>query len=249
MILLSFDIGIKNLAYSVVYIDKASKTLKTIYDWGIVNLLETQQTKSDVCCCAVTRDKHTTVCGNKANRSIGRADKKILICGNKKCEEWVTTRWNQLYPKSKAKLARFKAKKATSFSLIDMATAMKRWIEIKKSEWENQSVVIDTVLLEHQPVFRNPVMKSVQMILVGILVGTGFHTSIQFVHAGRKTKETDSYSARKELSVTMIENMKKDDAKHQLFSQEVWNVWLSSRKRDDLADTINQAVAWYASHS
>jgi hypothetical protein len=45
------------------------------------------------------------------------------------------------------------------------------------------------------------------MILVGILVGTGFSTEIEFVHAGKKTSRTETYGERKELSVGEIERM------------------------------------------
>ena len=246
MKLLSFDIGIKNLAYSLVSIEK--NHLQQVIDWGIVDLLASQRTDADTCCCAMTRvdkDKKPIVCGNKASQCIGKGDKKLLLCKNKKCECWVANEWKTINPKSKAKLASFKAKKATSYSLIDMASAMKVWIQQKK-EGDWNGIPIDTVLLEHQPVFRNPVMKSVQMILVGILVGTDFHTNIQFVHASKKTKETDSYASRKNISVTMIQEIK--DKTPSIFPDSVWAIWTASRKRDDLADTVNQATAWYDAH-
>jgi hypothetical protein len=39
--ILSFDIGIKHLAYSVVELSQ-QKTLTRVIDWGIVNLIEEQ---------------------------------------------------------------------------------------------------------------------------------------------------------------------------------------------------------------
>lgn len=84
------------------------------------------------------------------------------------------------------------------------------------------------------------------MILVGILVGTGYSTTIEFVHAGKKTNKTNTYGERKGLSVAEIERMLLEIP--DVFPTQVRETWYHSRKRDDLADTVNQAVAWSASH-
>ena len=154
MILLSFDIGIKNLAYSVVKCE--NNKLQTVYDTGIVNLIDTQQTGTT--CHSKVKP---TGCKNRANHAIGRGDKKILLCGNKSCHQWWLNEWISNNPKSKATIQKYKQKKATQYSLIDMASAMKVWIEAKQKEWSEANIGITDVLLEHQPVFRNPVMKSV----------------------------------------------------------------------------------------
>jgi hypothetical protein len=94
-----------------------------------------------------------------------------------------------------------------------------------KEKWRSQGITesdIHRVLLEHQPVFRNPVMKSVEMILVGVCVGTGFHTGIEFVHAGKKTKQSDSYADRKQMSVDAIETLLENS---EVFPESVVEVW------------------------
>ena len=237
MILLSFDIGIKNLAYSVVECNN-NKLIK-VYDTGIVNLIDTQQTGT-----TCNSKVKPTGCKNRANHVIGRGDKKILMCGNKSCQAWAMNEWATLNPKSKATIHKYKQKKATQYSLIDMGSAMKLWIEQKQKEWCESNIEITDVLLEHQPVFRNPVMKSVQMILVGILVGTGFHTTIHFVHAKQKTSKQDSYAQRKKASIEIIDELMKETP--DAFPDSIRNIWKNSRKRDDLADTITQALAWQA---
>lgn len=235
MILLSFDIGIKNLAYSVVKCE--NNTLQTVYDTGIVNLIDTQQTGTT--CHSKVKP---TGCKNRANHSIGRGDQKILLCGNKSCHQWGFNEWVSKHPKSKATIQKYKQKKATQYSLINMGSAMKVWIEEKQKVWSEANIEITDVLLEHQPVFRNPVMKSVQMILVGILVGTGFHTTIHFVHAKQKTSKQDSYAQRKKASIEIIEELMKETP--DAFPERIINIWRASRKRDDVADTITQALAW-----
>lgn len=72
---LSFDIGIKHLAYSVVELSQ-QKTLTRVVDWGIVNLIEDQQETST---CSVEG------CGNRAFKSVGRGVKKHICCKNKRC--------------------------------------------------------------------------------------------------------------------------------------------------------------------
>lgn len=239
MHLLSFDIGIKNLAFSLVELQITSSKhveIRTIVDWGIVNLIA-DSSQNDIC---VSKPP----CKNKACRCIGKGDNKIIICKNKRCGNWAETYWKQTYPKSKASIQTYKRKKATQYSLIDIASSIKLWLQTKMEDWNNIS--IDRVLLEHQPVFRNPVMKSVEMILVGVLVGTGFSTSIDFVHAARKTKSSDNYSERKQLSIDAMEEIMKQSP--QLFPPVIKKTWESSKKRDDLADTVNQALAWMKIH-
>lgn len=97
---------------------------------------------------------------------------------------------------------------------------MKRWVE---AATVLSDIRVDRVLMEHQPVFRNPVMKSVQMILVGILVGTGFTTEIEFVHAGKKTTKTETYGERKGLSVAEIQRMLAETP--EVFPEAVRETW------------------------
>jgi hypothetical protein len=100
---------------------------------------------------------------------------------------------------------------------------MRHWVEKKRQEWTDWE--IHHCLLEHQPVFRNPVMKSVEMILVGILVGTGYTTNIEFVHAKNKTSEQTSYGARKRVSVETMEEKMSEDTQLEVFRPEIRSIW------------------------
>ena len=231
MIVLSFDIGIKNLAYSVC--EFRDHTLYRVHDTGVVNLISNLNT---------TQECENPMCKNKPNHRIGTGDSKLILCGTKRCAKWATNTWSQLFPKSKATIQKFKQKKATQYSLIEIASAMKQWILQKQSEWKESNCIIDDILLEHQPVFRNPVMKSVEMILVGVIIGTGFHTNIHFVHAKRKTSTQNSYGERKQASIDIIVQAMKDTP--DVFPDSIRDIWNNSRKRDDIADTITQAIAF-----
>lgn len=87
-------------------------------------------------------------------------------------------------------------------------------------------------------------MKSVEMILVGVIIGMDlpFSSHIEFVHADKKTSKQASYGDRKRVSIETIEELMKTDIN--LFPPIIKQVWMESRKRDDLADTVNQAIAW-----
>lgn len=120
--ILSFDIGIKNLAFCVVEISAPPSpvTLHRVVDWGVVNLISAEGNSSQC---------ERPECGNRPNRSLGRGTSKLLFCKNKKCETWATQLWFTKHPKSKAKVAKYTMKKATSFSLVRMAESMKTWLE------------------------------------------------------------------------------------------------------------------------
>lgn len=231
MILLSFDIGIKNLAFGVVEVAD-DHTLKRVFSFGIVNLIPEASSQTQ---CSVPS------CSNRANHSIGRGDKKLIMCGNKRCKRASMVTWNTQYPKSKATIQTYRPKKATTYSLIDMAKQMKEWVQSQSNHWS--SIGLQSILLEHQPVFRNPVMKSVEMILVGVLVSLEW-SSIHFVHASKKTKTQATYAQRKQASIDLIEEWMQSDTESVIFDSNVREIWNNSRKRDDLADTITQAVAW-----
>lgn len=72
-----------------------------------------------------------------------------------------------------------------------MAECMTNWVNEQSPMWKKEGLT--DILIEHQPVFRNPVMKSVEMILVGVLVSHGW-TSIHFVHASKKTSKQSNYT-------------------------------------------------------
>ena len=73
----------------------------------------------------------------------------------------------------------------------------------------------DEILLENQPVYKNPVMKSIQMMLFATLrdllrVEGGMPPKLRLVHAGKKTagatKGDEGYAERKGASESRIQN-------------------------------------------
>lgn len=100
----------------------------------------------------------------------------------------------------------------------------------------------DEILLENQPVFKNPVMKSVQMMLFAtlrdLLEGP---PKLRLVHAGRKTAGAtggdEGYAERKSMSEARVsEGFKKGTITSATRQDKAW--FESQAKRSDLADCL-----------
>jgi hypothetical protein len=70
MKLVSFDIGIKNMAYCIFHLEAGSQSI--IYDWNVINLMEKDETEKNYCSCYLKAKNKTTpqkVCGKVAKFS------------------------------------------------------------------------------------------------------------------------------------------------------------------------------------
>jgi hypothetical protein len=70
MKLISFDIGIKNMAYCIFHLEAGSQSI--IYDWNVINLMEKDETEKNYCSCYLKAKNKTTpqkVCGKVAKFS------------------------------------------------------------------------------------------------------------------------------------------------------------------------------------
>lgn len=142
-------------------------------------------------------------------------------------------------------------KKATHMDLTTMGNTLYNELDKYPS-----TLTADTVLLENQPVLKNPTMKSVQMFVYSYYLMKGFRNedsainSIKCYSASKKldiiklfpsdianqyTKSVDNlkskYSKNKKLSVLMTDYLLKDCSKwYPLFKE--------SKKKDDLCDAL-----------
>lgn len=103
------------------------------------------------------------------------------------------------------------------------------------------------VLLELQPVLKNPTMKSIQMILFGYFLGRkhweGLVDQIHFVNACQKLKGYPelpakmTYAEKKKAAIKLTRAAIRElDPLIEVFDKH--------GKKDDLADTVCQAAAW-----
>tara|TARA_B100002051_G_C16690601_1_gene615270 strand:- start:419 stop:1072 length:654 start_codon:yes stop_codon:yes gene_type:complete len=211
---LSFDVGIKNLAYCVITPEK------DIVDWGIINLNENP-------ICDVILNKK---CEKQATYIV-KNDHKVKHC--------CTTH---------SKKFKDKKKMNTNHDLFLLSKICVN--NLKKLDLST----VKTVLIENQPALKNPVMKSIQMIIYTFFVIEGVmndQSSIEKIHmvnARNKLKvyqgpkiecnKKGKYAQNKYLSVeyTKIMIINQQEIFKKLFD--------SSKKKDDLADAYLQGIYW-----
>ena len=122
--------------------------------------------------------------------------------------------------------------------LEDIHDGLQRVVEANSELFES----CDEILLENQPAFKNPVMKSVQMMLFATLRDLLEGARVRLVHAGRKTagavetKGDDGYAERKGAGeARVVEGLK--SGKFVLVGKDA--EWFSKQaKRSDLADCL-----------
>jgi len=261
--MLALDIGIKNLAYCVGTMQGEKVHVK---HWSLVNLTDLNQTQQKPMC----------QCGKPAKASIqsgyvcGRHLKgHIQICdettGNPITKQ-PTIQHLQAFLKLKgldtkgqrpALLARaslagvalplVKVKSVASFAdnTSRLHDAIRDWIT---RDWDHIKDVKD-IYIEHQPVLKNPVMKTVQILIFATLrerllaVSNALNQpTFHFIHAGKKVKGAAvgdaGYKDRKAGGeARVVDYMSKFTDVNQM--QQGWYAWWQQQtKKDDLADTL-----------
>ena len=226
---LSFDVGIKNLAFCLLEKEEEDKT--KILDWGILNICT-----DEVC-------DHVSANGSKCDKS---AKCFIVSSGFKLCSAHMKQKaYEGVKTKNIPKLKN---------PMLDLGSKIVQTLEKKEFFLE-----CDNILIENQPALKNPTMKSVQMLLYSYFLIRGFTNedkcvkNIEMINARNKLKAypkeapvvpceiTDKYKRTKYLGIEytkwMIENKTEvsDDFK-KLFQE--------SKKKDDLADAYLQGMFW-----
>lgn len=292
---LAWDIGIKNLAYNIVdynYENKNDDDPYIIKEWGIINLVEEEQSSIPVeaityiqCC---MNSKTGKICKQKAkfinpnNKSLGYCgkhskeftaknnisltqvktkmsctnynDKTKSICS--KNGIWLDVsnpyiRHCQIHYKSLTNKDDYymdpkHASKIKQFNIKELAT------RLFKSLQEHPSLLeVDEVIIENQPVLKNPTMKSIQMLLYSYFVINGLMMNkikdIRFFIAGKKLEGfqgdhkiakdkfghiKSEYKQTKNSAIMFCKEMIKT-------TQPTWYKYISEQKKqDDLADAF-----------
>lgn len=128
-----------------------------------------------------------------------------------------------------------KQKIATKTNLISILDAINVFLDMYIGSFSQAELI----RIENQPVFDNPTMKSVQIILFTLLTHRlrkekGWTGNICFVHASKKTEEdteaADTYKGRKDAAEKLVLGKLKDGKWRDFF--------LSKQKRSDLADAF-----------
>lgn len=193
--ILSFDIGIKNLSYCIMYKSNLNRNINDIkiIDWGIIQLID-----DDIKCKTVPLETITEILYNKLHDKFIDYD-------------------------------------------------------------------IDTILLENQPVLKNPLMKSIQMIIYGYfnyekhIMGRNIE-SIKLINAsnklklGKKLKDFNNsvdvqeinkinskYTKNKKLAIIYTNHFLKQRLIEEDYEKYI-TIFNDHKKKDDLSDAFLQGL-------
>jgi hypothetical protein len=103
------------------------------------------------------------------------------------------------------------------------------------------------VLLENQPAFKNPHMKSVQVLLFATLreqfLKHGQHPEYHLVHAKKKVAQAEKgdagYAERKQKSEERLIQLFEEG---HLQASPFYDTWKQAKKKSDMADALCMAV-------
>ena len=290
---LAWDVGIKNLAFSIIDYDQELKT-KEIIDWGIVNLMnevdeDDNTTKIKVCCesnqngkkCSskalfLFQDdpnkglckKHTSMLKYKFSKFLDL--NQTLMCSyeikgkkdedKKKCSKEATvSRKDNLnigYCGQHLKILQ----KKEEFEIYDLSNDKKKLVKgltvlmLAKRLYQHLDKLkevlldVDEIIIENQPVLKNPTMKTMQILLYAYFIMNGILKekvkNIHFFSASKKLEAFDDvdnkiintlshlsgqYQVNKKAAILYtLEMIKQNDKWFKFFN--------NHQKKDDLAD-------------
>jgi hypothetical protein len=265
--ILAFDIGIRNLAFCILRknTDLSSNPVSILH-WDNYDLLagqsaQTAKQSGDHCCsCSAkatyeTRDRNYCVRHCPLDRPAFRDLSGTLVKklpAAKQLREILQAKGIPHPPKSKGDLLKKlsdlyslpilkqKVKKAIHTELTVLHDGIRRFVLANKDSFS----AVDEILLENQPVLKNPTMKSVQILLFATLRDCcqPHPPPLRLVHAKMKVagqKGDEGYKERKEGSETKVQGL--------LTAQHVsdalrWRLHLGQyTKKNDLTDAFLMA--------
>ena len=242
MKILSFDVGIKNLAYCIIEVSDKDIKEHEILDWGIIDCAEALL-QGGLKCCVCKKGK---LCGKPAINRVKMSDKDDLgFCKLKTCQKEL----NGTYTGKQVKKHKQKNTKDLSLEQIGM--------EMYNQLFDKENLLkVDEIVIENQPVLKNPTMKSIQMILYSYFLlmkkiskdSNNFNMNLfnarkkLAIYDGPKVDMShvkNPYNRRKKLSVIYTKYfIEKYNPK--------WNdLFDGSSKKDDLADCYLQGLTFY----
>lgn len=255
MIVLAFDIGIKNLAFCVY--DASANTVLALEN---CNLIADQQEEQATCSKCKSKATYQSSLGPTCKRHIPSThpiafeSKKIamkdlkdalkakdLKSGGTKEELLERLKGVGSVPLIKPKIV-----KAAEQSLADLHDALRAFVAAK---WTSVAAFksSDQVLLENQPAFKNPHMKSVQVLLFAVLrdafLREGLRPSFHLVHAKKKVEGAVAgdagYAERKKGSEDRLEELYRTGLKD---TGGILEAWRGAKKRSDMSDALCMCV-------
>jgi hypothetical protein len=264
--ILAFDIGIKNLAWCCLETDGKKHR---ILGWDNYNLLSDSSnvgTKAKLTCphckaaaaytaaggMAATCSRHCPAIYPPLRDASGVLLKKVPSVDAMKA--LLGSRGLIKIPGTKAKLVEElsklyslpvvtkKVSKAPDAGLVEIHDGIRTLVSKNRDLWSTCGLV----LLENQPAFKNPTMKSVQMLLFATIRDLLLTPppSIRLVHAGKKVqgaaKGDAGYKDRKAGSEARAQALLDSDTL--LDAPAAKKIWATAAKKSDLADALAMCI-------
>jgi len=247
---LAFDIGIKNLAWCCF-----DSTTKKIIGWDNYNLmsdssnLELIKAKTCLHCkskgvydnsgtklcsrhCPPTKPALRDLSGNILKKIPSIAILRTLTTKKfAKKEDYV----KELSNTHSIPIVEQKVSKAPDVGLIAIHNSLQKLVRQQEPLWKTCT----TIFLENQPAFKNPTMKSVQILLFATLRDLIENPPpLKLVHAGKKVKVDEKgdagYKDRKSASEARVVKFLQENKQDVTWTKK----WSEATKKSDLADAL-----------
>jgi len=249
---LAFDIGIKNLAYCVY--DTSANQIIALEN---VNLIPSAHPTTCHLCAKPTTASYQSALGPTCKRHVPKTH-PILVAKDIKALKDAAKAKGLKHTGLKAELVttvqtayslplvKVKEPKAAAQSLESLHDALRAFA---RSKWDLFKTC-DAALLENQPAFKNPHMKSVQVLLFATLrelfLVAGQPVQFRLGHAKKKVEGAEAgdagYAERKRGSEERVEA---------LFAtvnatETIRAMWQGAKKKSDMADAVCMCVDFAA---
>ena len=216
---IGWDIGIKNLAYCIV--DNSNK----IKELEIINLIDEPIIHKCIC-----YNKNGNLCKSKAIY-INRKDDSFKYCNK---------HYNALTVKEQKMIKKIKPpKKCSKYTLEELGTNLFSALDANPLFLKCENIII-----ENQPVLKNPTMKSIQIMLYSyFLIKNKNINTIKLVNASNKTKVYKGPKDDELIKISEIKDKYKrtkmtaiKHARLMIDQPNILDYFNSHKKKDDLAD-------------
>jgi len=275
--ILSFDIGIKNLAWCVTQQQQTGEVFQ-ILGWGNYNLLEERETegpasKGALCASCAAKAKYISQKGLSCGKHIPQTHPILKdlsgvalmkIPGAPVLKNLLQAKAVKPLPKGKdvmvEKLKEFysipapkiKVPHAAAIDISKIHDSLRNFVTNQLASFYGQ---LTEVRLENQPVLKNPVMKTIQILLFATLRDSIIESkkvtqvpTFKLVHAGMKVKGAvtgdKGYKARKDGSEARTLEVLGGG---KFLKAAEWKTFFQAhKKRSDLADAFCMCLDGHA---
>jgi hypothetical protein len=251
--IVAFDIGIKNLAFCILENKSdviALENCNILDPVQQVNCAECSIKASyragDGVFCKRHIPKTHTILPELDEKKIPTTKvlKELIKAHN--CENLGSSKEKCLESLAKKFTFHFEQPKQTNASKVtleEIHNALRKFVQDRWSDFSGST----HVLLENQPAFKNPHMKSVQVLLFATLrekfLSVGQNPEYHLVHAKKKVKNAkkgdEGYSERKNKSeerlITLFDN-------GDVINSKIYDEWKKAKKKSDMADALCMCV-------